>query len=279
MPQKDKIPPALRPGDTDDVLESDRLTKIIRWGFILAVFFAIYLPFYWLQEPGRMAAKEKDFDKKSIERGHNYFALRTDPISGKENGSGKECARCHGVHQQGGTNDYLDPASGKKSLVKVPELQTVFSRYEKPPPGFKDAKTFIRETIERGRAGTDMPTWGNKYGGPLTDQELDDIVNFLTSIQRVPKVEANASGDQIFTQNCSSCHGIGGAGGVGPAMKDGSEAKEFPNVDDQIAFVEAGSKPNTPYGTHGKGTGVMPSWKGRLTDEQIRKVVEYERSL
>jgi len=226
-----------------------------------------------------MASTDKKFAKLSIERGGKYFALRTDLVTGEENTQGKECARCHGVNQQGGTNDFLDPASGQKHEVKVPELQTVFSRYETPPPGFKDARSFIRETVERGRAGTDMPTWGNKFGGPLTDQELDDIVNFLQSIQKAAKVETGTDGQSIFSSNCSPCHGVGGAGGVGPAMKNGSEAKQFPNMDDQLAFVKAGSKPGQKYGTAGNGTGRMPAWEGRLTDEQIQAVVEYERSL
>ncbi|MGI8425737.1 MAG: c-type cytochrome [Actinomycetota bacterium] len=275
----DKIPPALRPGKTDDVIESERLTGIIRWAVIVVVFFAVFLPLYWLREPTRMLNTEKGYAEVSLERGHEYYSLTTDLVTGKENPHGKECARCHGVDLEGGTNDFLDPATGQKTLVQVPELQTVFSRYETPPPGFKDARTFIRETIERGRPGTDMPTWGNKYGGPLTDQELDDIVNFIESAQKAPKVEAGTDGQTIFSTNCSPCHGIGGAGGSGPAFKGGTEEKMFPNVDDQIAFVEGGSKPGQAYGTSGKGTGRMPPWKGRLTDEQIRSVVEYERGL
>lgn len=273
-----RIPPALRPGDTDEVLESERLTKIIRNGFIVALFFAIFLPVYWLAEPGRMIAKEEEFAKESIERGAKYFARRTDPVTGEQNLSGKECAQCHGVKAEGGENDFLNPATGIVVKVILPELQTVFSRYEKPPPGFKDARTFIYETIERGRPGTDMPTWGNKFGGPLTEQEINDVVNWLFSIQRKPEVKQGATGQQIFSEFCSSCHGIGGAGGTGPAMKGGSEGRQFPNIDDHIAFVRNGSKTG-PYGTSGQGTGGMPAWGGILTDEQIRLVVEYERSL
>lgn len=274
----DRIPPALRPGDTDEVLESERLTKIMRNGFIVALFFAIFLPVYWLAEPGRMIAKEQEFAEESIARGAKYYALRTDPVSGEQNLSGKECAQCHGVKAEGGENDFLNPATGTKTKVKVPELQTVFSRYEKPPLGFKDARTFVYETIERGRPGTDMPTWGNKFGGPLTEQEVNDIVNWLFSIQRKAEVKQGATGQQIFTEFCAACHGIGGTGGSGPSMTGGSENLQFPNIEDHIAFVKNGSKPGT-YGKSGKGTGGMPPWGGTLTDEQIRLVVEYERSL
>ena len=45
-------------------------------------------------------------------------------------------------------------------------------------------------TIDRGRTnnvlgnGDDMPTWGQLYGGPLTDQQINDIIDWLQTIQR-----------------------------------------------------------------------------------------------
>ncbi|MDQ4148436.1 MAG: cytochrome c [Actinomycetota bacterium] len=274
-----RVPPALRPGEVDAVLESDRLTKLQWWLFATFFFFAVFLPIYWLLEPGRMASTEEKFKEQSIERGEEYYALATDPQSGEENPVGKECARCHGVNAEGGTNDFLNPDTGQRSIVQVPELTTVFARYQNPPPGYEDGRSFIKETIVRGRPGTDMPTWGVEFGGPLTDQEVEDIINWLESIQKEAEVGAGATGDQIFTQFCATCHGIGGAGGSAPAMRGGSETRQFPDIEEQIRFVSEGSKPGQPYGTSGMGTGGMPGWQGTLTPEQIRMVVEYERSL
>jgi mono/diheme cytochrome c family protein len=273
------IPPARRPGEIDAVLESDRLTRIQWWGFGLSVFFAIFLPAYWIGEPSRMVSTEKKFHEQSVERGKEYFALRTDPKTGAENLSGKECARCHGTEAQGGSNDFLNPDTGQRSMVNVPELKTVFSRYEEPPKGYDDARAYIKEVIERGRPGTDMPTWGMEYGGPLTTQEVEDILNWLETIQGKAEVGEGATGQQIFTQVCASCHGQGGSGGSGPAMTGGSETKQFPNIDDHIKFVTEGSKAGQPYGTTGKGTGAMPPWGATLNQEQIRAVVNYERGL
>ncbi|MEX2552444.1 MAG: c-type cytochrome [Actinomycetota bacterium] len=272
------VPPALRPADIDSVLESGRLTKVLFWGAGLTIFFAFFLPAYWFREPARMTAKEKSFEEDSVERGGIYYALTTDPVTGESNLRGKECARCHGVNGEGGTSEFHDPNTGQMRTVQEPELTTVFARYEEPPAGFDDARAFITETIERGRPGTPMPTWGNKYGGPLTEQEIEDIVNWLESIQVDVDIEEGATGDQIFSRLCAACHGIGGAGGSGPALTGGSETRQFPNIEDHKAFVKGGSKAGQPYGTSGMGTGGMPAW-GTLTDEQIQKVVEYERSL
>jgi len=72
------------------------------------------------------------------------------------------------------------------------------------------------------------------------------------------------TGPEVYKAYCSTCHGVDGQGGVGPKLA-GVVAEKYPNIDDQIAVV-----------TNGKGT--MPSWRGRLTPQQIRRVVVYERT-
>ena len=71
------------------------------------------------------------------------------------------------------------------------------------------------------------------------------------------------TGKGIYVARCATCHGVGGQGGVGPALEQ-VEAK-YPNIEDQIAIV-----------TNGKGA--MPAWRGELTAKEIRKVVEYTRT-
>lgn len=272
----DSVPAALRPGDTDDVLESDRLGKIQRWGTIASIVFAVFITVYWLAEPGRMRAKEAEFAELSIQRGEAYFHDEDVSIHGQLIIPMK-CSECHGTEGAGGTNEFLDPNTGTARTVQVPELQTIFARYPDPPS--LTTREFIFEIIERGRPGTDMPTWGNEFGGPLTDQQINDIVNYLETIQQTPDIAADADGAAIFAQFCAACHGQSGSGGSGPALQAGTEVAQFPEIADHIAFVTEGSQPGTPYGTSGQGTGAMPGWGNTLTEEQIRAVVEYERSL
>jgi mono/diheme cytochrome c family protein len=55
-----------------------------------------------------------------------------------------------------------------------------------------------------------MPTWGLDYGGPLNDQKIEDVLNFLQSIQKKDKYELPASvtsGAQVFQMKCAVCHG------------------------------------------------------------------------
>ena len=78
-------------------------------------------------------------------------------------------------------------------------------------------------------------------------------------------------GTQLFATSCSSCHGKGAVGGDSPVLN----AQEFlkSTSDDQIFALVAGGVPGTE----------MPAWSlafgGTLTDEQIRQLVTYLRSL
>lgn len=256
-------------------------------GFLLVVFFALFIPAYWFLEPARMANREKEFHEESVGRGEKYFAMHQDPASGEENFEAVECARCHGLNATGGTNEFLNPESGEKSLVTVPGLTSVFAKFEENKesfgyPAVKDARQFVTETIERGRPGTDMPTWGVEYGGPLTAQQVEDIVNWLETVQEPLPSRLTGSGEDLFNQVCTTCHGAQGAGGgVAPAFAKGAVVKQFPNRDEHIAFVKSGSVKDQKYGTEGIGTGLMPPKGGysKLTDDQIAQIVDYERGL
>jgi cytochrome c oxidase cbb3-type subunit 3 len=65
--------------------------------------------------------------------------------------------------------------------------------------------------------------------------------------------------------NCVGCHSHGG-GGMGPALKD--DEWRYGGRIDQIAASIAEGRPNG-----------MPSWRGKLTDDQIWKLAAYVRSL
>ena len=73
-------------------------------------------------------------------------------------------------------------------------------------------------------------------------------------------------GAQIYVASCAACHGADGGGGTGPRLDDGAAVQQFPDVEDQIAFVADGSAS-------------MPSFGGRLSPAEIRQVVEYTRTL
>jgi cytochrome c551 len=73
-------------------------------------------------------------------------------------------------------------------------------------------------------------------------------------------------GAAVFAANCAGCHGGDGGGGTGPQLSDGQVLASFPNVEDQITLVTG-------------GRGGMPAFGGQLSEDEIRAVVEYTRTL
>lgn len=75
-----------------------------------------------------------------------------------------------------------------------------------------------------------------------------------------------AEGQNIYRNNCASCHGTKGGGGSGPKLAGVVEAK-YPNIADHLAII-----------ADGKGGG-MPGFSERMTPEQIEAVARYEREV
>ena len=77
---------------------------------------------------------------------------------------------------------------------------------------------------------------------------------------------AISEGQFLYTQmNCVGCHSHGG-GGMGPALMD--DEWRYGGRIDQIATSIAEGRPNG-----------MPSWRSKLTDDQIWKLAAYVRSM
>jgi cytochrome c oxidase cbb3-type subunit 3 len=77
---------------------------------------------------------------------------------------------------------------------------------------------------------------------------------------------AISQGQTLFSQmNCSGCHSHGG-GGMGPALID--DEWRYGGRIDQIAASIAEGRPNG-----------MPSWRAKLTQDQIWQLAAYVRSM
>ena len=96
-------------------------------------------------------------------------------------------------------------------------------------------------------------------------------------------------GARVYAANCSSCHGGAGQGGAGPQLAGGQAALTFPDEADHIKWVHEGSQtkprgtpygdPNRPGGQHVVNSSGMPSFQGKLSEEEIAAVVAHERGL
>jgi mono/diheme cytochrome c family protein len=91
-----------------------------------------------------------------------------------------------------------------------------------------------------------------------------------------------SEGRTVYGATCSACHGSGGGGGVGPALRDVGET--FPSCTDQIQWITLGSEKwkteiGSSYGATNKPIDkVMPEFGAQLTPREIAAVAAFERT-
>ena len=176
------IPIGFRPAPSDDELETNVLERWQGWGLLMLLFLALFLPLYFVffenQRSNDAALRQRE---ESIKRGAAIFAQAKPGAHGFQAG----CARCHGTYAGGGVVPQFKASATSDAVdYPAPSLNDVFKRQiveQKKTP--RDAYRFVYNTIAQGRPGTPMPTWGLGYGGPMNDQQIEDVINYLLSIQ------------------------------------------------------------------------------------------------
>ena len=265
--RKGEVPVGFRPGPSDAELERRVLDRWLGWGAVATIFMAVFLPVYWLREPTRLSHKENQFLRESIARGEALFSpAGTTPTS-------VGCAACHGVGGTGGQREFtiVDRVTGKPVSVQYaePPLRLAVARYTAAGRSPQvEIPQLLRDAIERGRPNTPMPTWGLSFGGPLNSQAVDDLLNYIQSIQVVPSpLTGTLNGATIFANNCAICHGTQGTGSVGPNL-----TVEFQrNSQQQIFDIIKKGKLNMERPS-------MPAW-AFLGDSAINALVNFIHSI
>ena len=122
------------------------------------------------------------------------------------------------------------------------------------------------------------------------DRKTQTTVNcdgskFEGKLISINKINYIALGQEIYSGSaaCAGCHGSSGGGGVGPAFIGGELYSTFPTCREHVKWVQLGSsgwqsEVGSEYGSSNKiSIGGMPSFQGKLSDEEIRAVVAFER--
>lgn len=169
------IPSAMKPGPSDPDLERPILEKLYVWGALLIILLAIWVPVVWLREPTTNAQDTENFLEESIHRGY-----LTTLFGNEANQLGFNCERCHGPNLAGGQNVF------NQRVVPVPNLQTVCGGAAFGHPLIQSLDDVVT-TIAEGRPNTDMPSWSVRFAGAMDDEQINDVVNYLLSIQKVPE--------------------------------------------------------------------------------------------
>ena len=311
-----ELAPNRKPYLDDDDLEGPKLERALGWSLVGLGICAVGLPLYWLGEPGRQTGAIENFEETFIGRGADLFATTE--------AGGFNCAGCHGgMAATGGVAAYtitqpvLDEA-GQPVLDENGEPETELAQVQWKAPALNTALLRYSEeevlyVLRYGRPFSPMPAWGVEGGGPMTEQQLTDLVAYIRSIQISPeeaKEEAaegleqalatgtySSRGEALFNleiaggaYGCARCHtqgwswgepGVPGGGAFGPSLQGGGTIETFPLVEDHIDFITNSAEEGEAYGVQGQmdGGGQMPAFGQMLTEDMIAAIVEYERAL
>lgn len=152
----------------DEDLEGRRLDFALGANLVMLTIIGVSLPLYWLGEPGRQQGRDEDTARIFTNRGEEIYL------------EGAQCVTCHGVDGTGGAASFALTSETGEFIAQVswqaPALNTVLSRFSEDE---------VLHTLNYGRNGV-MPAWGAPGGGPLTEQQLQEVMFYLRSIQISP---------------------------------------------------------------------------------------------
>lgn len=157
----EEVAPNLQPGFDDQRLETKRLEKGQKVAILGSAFLAISLPLYFLGENARQDGFVEAFAEESIERGAHIVEEF-------------KCFNCHGPLGVGGAAPYVEARSRVSVTWTAPPLNDIFYRYDEDEVNF---------WVTYGRGNTPMPAWGLAGGGPLSEKQVVDVVNYIRSFQ------------------------------------------------------------------------------------------------
>jgi len=175
-----------KPYLSDEELEGRKLDRTLTYGLIGLFIVGLGLPLYWLAEPGRQDGAIEFMQDQFVKRGAAMYATTAK--------GGFNCAFCHGENGEGGAAPFtITDADGRfveQVDWKAPALNTVLLRYSRQE---------VRYILTYGRPFSPMPAWGVLGGGPLNDQQLQNLIDFLASIQITPKESQKQVKEELAT--------------------------------------------------------------------------------
>jgi mono/diheme cytochrome c family protein len=220
------------------MLRRENFAPFYAAGLILGLAILGTFQFYIWREPFRIQANLVADREAAVKAGAGLYA--------------ENCAACHGEHGEG----LVGPPLNSRELLRTTPDDLLFS------------------LTRTGVPGTNMPAWGQAFGGPFTDEQVNQLIAYLRAWeptapqivveQRMPDPVRGAT---LFETTCFICHGQHGSGTeIAPAINDRERLSQF--EDDWYRAVISNGRP-------AKG---MPTWGTVLSPEQIGDLVALIRA-
>jgi mono/diheme cytochrome c family protein len=155
---------------SDDVLEGRKLNTALFSAAGLLAIIGVALPLYWLGEPGRQEGAADNYEEIFVERGQALYE------------TGAQCVNCHAGGGVGGVANFIINDQNGQFVAQVnwtaPALNNLMYRYSEDE---------VRYVLNFGRPGTPMAAWGAPGGGPLTTQQIDELIAYIWTLQLTPQ--------------------------------------------------------------------------------------------
>lgn len=267
-------------------------------GILFTMATVVVLVLYGINEDNRMAEYQKNFAGRTIQAGAEYFETY--------------CKTCHGEKGEGivGKGPPLNRVD-LLDLKKTPYLKAI--GWNGTTPDFlRNTIAAGRPQFSSYYAGENyqqhMPTWSQDYGGPLRPDQINALVAYILNwapgeneplvaivtptpgptatpippeeilkaipFPMPPSDQILADGKVIYTKNCQACHGENRDGkgpGAAGALKPPRNFTDC-GVMAGIGFVQHHNSVLNGIPANG-----MPAWGKKLSNEEIWKVIMYER--
>ncbi len=233
----------------------------------------IVLGFVTLGEPARLERFTAAFVGRQAENGAEIFASNCSSCHGV-NGRAEECYNAATGEQIGcaglalNSYDLLCEESGQEGRPARIELQQWGGT----------TLDYVRSTVVSGRPWNGMPTWGQEFGGPLANNQIEDVATFVlnwhseelcgqapapavewpTMVSELPEGDP-VRGEELYNidYGCMACHGnpahqgsnvdgpwLGNIAEVGASRIDGYSAADY--VYESILLPSAYIAPDCP---------------------------------
>ncbi len=163
-----ELAPNRKPYYDDEELETKKLDLSLAAGVGTLAIVSLALPLYWLGEPGRQEGYEALTERQFADRGGEAYE--------------ELCLRCHGAEGVGGEAEYVVLDEEGRFIASVnwtaPALNTILYRFTEEE---------VLHVLNFGRPQSPMPAWGTPGGGPLTSQQVEELIDWMARIQLTPE--------------------------------------------------------------------------------------------
>lgn len=165
------------------------------------------------------------------------------------------CSQCHGSGAQGAAGY---PNLNDDDWLWGGDLAALY----------KTIAHGVRSPQDENTRASEMPAFGS--GEILEAAEIDSVTEYVLKLSK-KKFDPKqiATGQQVYADNCASCHGDKGTG-----------SREFgaPNLADSLSLYGA-TRSTIRAQVYKPRHGVMPAWLKRLGKAQVKQLALYVHSL